>query len=280
MGEQIPRIVAALKERLPHKVVLDGEAAVLKAGGISDFEALQDEVDRPGSERIVYVSFDILYLDGFDLRAVPFVERRQVLAELFLRVTGDRIQLSPYIEENGNAVFQQACAHQLEGIVSKRKDSAYRSGRQDSWLKCKCYETETFPIIAFTEKLGAKPRPIASLYVGRWEGKRLVYGGKVGTGFSNRMLHTLRETLDPLIRPTSPLSVDVRKPKATWVEPLLQIDVQYASITSAGVLRAASFKGIRADLTIGHRPAVKALGTQALSSGPVRVIARIRATAH
>jgi bifunctional non-homologous end joining protein LigD len=243
-------IVEALEELLEHQLILDGEAAVLRGGGISDFHALQNEVDYPRSPLIVYVVFDILYLDGFDLRAAPFMERRRVLENLFLVIQSDRVQLNPYIEEDGRAVFEAACANQLEGTISKKKGAGYLSGRNWCWQKCKCYETDTFPVVGFTEKLGANPRRIASLYIGRWEGNRLLYGGKVGTGFSDKLLHTLREVLDPLIRPTSPLSVAVRKPKATWVEPVLQIDVRYGSVTSAGVLRAASYKGIRADLAV------------------------------
>src|SRR4051812_1456469 len=112
----------------------------------------------------------------------------------------------------------------LEGIVAKRVDAPYRSGRQDIWIKLKCVKSDTFPIVAFVEKLGARSRKIASLYVGRWDGDRLIYAGKARSGYSEVIARELRERLDSLVRRTSPLSVPVKKPKATWVEP--QIDAE------------------------------------------------------
>src|SRR5206468_4352766 len=106
-------------------------------------------------------------------------------------------------------------------------DAPYRPGRQETWLKLKCKKSETFPIIAFVEKLGAHPRRVASLYVGRREDGKLLYAGKVRTGYTQTTARELRERLDPLIRRTSPLDLPVKKPKATWVEPTLEIEVQY-----------------------------------------------------
>jgi bifunctional non-homologous end joining protein LigD len=140
----------------------------------------------------------------------------------------------------------------LEGIVAKRADTPYRSGRQDSWIKLKCVKSDTFPIIAFVEKLGARPRKIASLYVARWEGDRLIYAGKARSGYSETVARELRERLDPLIRKTSPLSVPVKKPKATWVEPKVDAEIEFSAVTDDGLLRAAVFKGLRDDLGAPH----------------------------
>ena len=104
----------------------------------------------------------------------------------------------------------------LEGIVSKQQDAPYRSGRVESWIKVKCGKRDAFPIVAFVEKLGAKPRRIASFYVGRREGNRLLYAGTVRGGFTEPEARDLRERLDPFIRKDSPLSEPVKKPKATW----------------------------------------------------------------
>jgi bifunctional non-homologous end joining protein LigD len=119
----------------------------------------------------------------------------------------------------------------------------------------KCTKSETYPIIAFVEKLGAKPRKIASLYVGCREGNKLLYAGKVRTGYTESIARELREKLDSLIVKQSPLSIPVKKPKATWVKPLIDAEVEYSAITDDGLLRAAVFKGLREDLA---RPAVKA----------------------
>jgi bifunctional non-homologous end joining protein LigD len=145
-------------------------------------------------------------------------------------------------------VFAKACEMRLEGIISKRADSAYRSGRNDNWIKTKCTKSDTYPIVAFVEKLGAKPRRVASLYIGRRAGERLLYAGKVRTGYTETIARDLREKLDPFIRRTSPLAVPIDKPKATWVEPMLEAEVQFSSITADGLLREAVYKGLREDL--------------------------------
>ena len=160
-----------------------------------------------------------------------------------------------FLEADGTRVFEHACRMGLEGIVAKRVDAPYRSGRQDIWIKLKCVKSDTFPIVAFVEKLGARPRKIASLYVGRWEGDRLIYAGKARSGYTETVARELRERLDPLIRKTSPLSVPVKKPKATWVEPKVDAEIEYSAITDDGLLRAAVFKGLRDDL---GAPRVKA----------------------
>ncbi len=160
-----------------------------------------------------------------------------------------------FLEADGTHVFEHACRMGLEGIVAKRVDAPYRSGRQDSWIKLKCTKSDTFPIVAFVEKLGARPRKIASLYVGRWEGDRLIYAGKTRSGYTEAVARELRERLDPLIRKTTPLSVPVKKPKATWVEPEVDAEIEYSAVTDDGLLRAAVFKALRDDLAA---PRVKA----------------------
>jgi bifunctional non-homologous end joining protein LigD len=145
-------------------------------------------------------------------------------------------------------VFEQACKLGVEGVVGKRTDASYRSGRQETWIKLKCKKSEAYPIVAFVEKLGAKPRKIASLYVGRREGGKLVYAGKVRTGYTETTARELRERLDPLVRKQSPLSIAVKKPKATWVEPEIDAEVEYGALTDDGLLREAVFKGVRDDL--------------------------------
>src|SRR4051812_8962070 len=161
--------------------------------GVSDFHLLQDELAKKAAERLTYLVFDLLYLDGFDLRAASLQDRKRLLSQLlekgFSKVS--RIQLNPHIEADASAIIEHACAMHLEGIVSKEIHSLYRSGRQDDWIKIKCAKTDTFPIIAFVEKLGASPRRIASLYLGRWEGDQLLYAGKAQTGFQQRMLYEL-----------------------------------------------------------------------------------------
>ena len=132
----------------------------------------------------------------------------------------------------------------LEGILSKQRNSPYRSGRTETWIKAKCKLRRAFPIIAFVEKLGASPRKVASLNVGRWDGDRLLYAGKVGTGYTEMVARELHERLDPHIRKLSPLSVPLVKPKATWIDPVLEAEVECTAETADGLLREAVFKGV------------------------------------
>jgi len=231
------------------QAILDGEAIVPDERGVSDYHKLQEDLAKGRTDRLIYFAFDLLYLDGADLRNAPLVERKRMLAELLSGVPENgRIQLNQHIEAEASAVFREACAMNIEGIVSKERGSPYRSGRQESWIKVKCVKSETYPIVAFVEKLGASPRRIASLYLGRWEGEKLLYAGKAQTGFKHQTLYELRERLDPYIRKTSPLSVPVKKPKATWVEPVLEAEIEFSALTADKLLRAPVFKGIREDL--------------------------------
>jgi len=258
-----------IKQLQRRELILDGEVVIPDARGVSDFHALQNDLAGGRADRLVYFVFDVLYRDGWDLRAAPLIARKEALAELFAESSPmKRIRLSEHLEADADAVFRQACAMNIEGIVSKERDSIYRSGRQESWIKVKCIKTETFPIIAFVEKLGASPRRIASLYLGRWEGGKLLYAGKAQTGFKQEMLYELRERLDPYIRKTSPLSVPVKKPKATWVEPVVLAEIAYSALTAEKRLRAPVYKGIREDL-LDIKPS--RIQREEISSARVRV---------
>jgi bifunctional non-homologous end joining protein LigD len=133
----------------------------------------------------------------------------------------------------------------VEGFVSKLADSPYRSGRNDTWIKATCRKRDTFVVVGFV------PAPAGSLkaiYLGRREGKDLIYTGKAGTGFTGATARALREKLDPIAVRKSPLSVPLKKPKATWVAPHVLADIEYRSITADGKMRHGSFKGVREDL--------------------------------
>jgi DNA polymerase I len=215
--------------------------------GIPDFQALRRELSQKDSKHLVYLAFDLLYLDGRDLRQKSYVERKGELQEL-LTDAAEILSYVEYLEGDGDEAFRHACQLGLEGLVCKRRDSPYRSGRQDFWIKLKCKKSDDFPIVAFVEKLGARPRKIASLYVGRWEGERLLYAGKVGTGYTETTARELREKLDPLMIKHSPLSMAVKKPKATWLKPVALAEISFGGVTEDGVLREAVFKRLVDDV--------------------------------
>jgi bifunctional non-homologous end joining protein LigD len=250
--EQFSTIAAAARKLKARSAILDGEAVVYGADGVPDFQQLRGELGCQRSERVRYHAFDLLYLDGQDLRNVSYVNRKRLLQQL-LNDPPQTLIFVDYIEADGKEVLRNACKMGLEGLVAKRIDAPYRSGRQETWLKLKCKTSETFPIIAFVEKLGAHPRKVASLYVGRREGGKLLYAGKVRSGYTETTARELRERLDPLIRRTSPLSVLVKKPKATWVEPTIEAEVEYGALTDDGLLRQAVYKGTRDDLVRAPR---------------------------
>jgi bifunctional non-homologous end joining protein LigD len=255
--EQFGPIAKAASKLKVREAIIDGEATVLGNTGLPDFQALRRELGNRKSSRLLLHAFDLLYLNGRDLRRAPLVERKHALKRL-LEGAPHSLAYVDFLEADGTRVFEQACRMGIEGIVAKRVDMPYRSGRQDSWIKLKCTKSDTYPIVAFVEKLGARPRKIASLYVGRWEGDRLVYAGKARSGYTEAVARELRERLDPLIRRTSPLSVPVKKPKATWVEPKVDAEIEYSAVTDDGLLRAAVFKGLRDDLAA---PRVQASST-------------------
>ena len=241
--EQFSSIAAAAPELNADTAVIDGEAVVYGANGVPDFQQLRRELGRRRSARIRYHAFDLLYLNGYDLRGLAYLERKRLLQQVLKEAPEPFVYVED-LEAEGDDVFRAACNLGLEGIVAKRADAPYRSGRQGSWIKLKCKKSDTFPIVAFVEKLGARPRKIASLYVGRREHGKLLYAGKVRTGYTESTARELRERLEPLIRKKSPLSVAVKKPKATWVEPEVDAEVEFGTLTEDGLLREAVFKAL------------------------------------
>jgi bifunctional non-homologous end joining protein LigD len=245
-------IAHALPALPADNLILDGEAVVADTRGIPDFGLPHAGLAAGRKDRLLYYAFDLLYLDGVDLRGVRLAERKRVLAEL-LAGSSERILYTEHLEGDGPEIHERACAMGLEGIISNQQDAPYRSGRTESWIKVKCGKRGAFPIVAFVEKLGAKPRRIASLYVGRREGDRLLYAGKVRSGYTEAVARDLRETLDPFIRKDSPLSQPVKKPKATWVEPVIEAEIAYSTLTENALLREAIFKGLRQDRDVRRR---------------------------
>ncbi|RWM92792.1 MAG: DNA ligase D [Mesorhizobium sp.] len=248
------RIVQAAAGLPVKSAIIDGEAVVIGDTGLPDYQALERELGNPNSSRLIFYAFDLLHLDGRDLRQQPLVERKAAL-ETLLKDSAPTLTYAEHLEVSGREMFDHACRMGLEGIVSKRSDAPYRSGVQTSWVKVKCIKSDTFPIVAFVEKLGAEPRRIASLYIGRREGDRLLYAGKAQSGYTLEVARRVRERLDPLIIGKSPLSEPIVKPKATWVRPEVLAEVQFSGVTDRGILREAVFKGLREDLvTVPPKP--------------------------
>jgi bifunctional non-homologous end joining protein LigD len=222
------------------RAIFDGEVVVIKDGR-TNFSELQAELASGRQRAMVFYAFDLLFLEGFDLRGSPQIERKRVLKMLFDETgLAHPVLYSDHLITDGNEMFAHACKLNWEGIISKNGDAPYRSDRNEGWLKVKCVQKGKFPVIGFEKD----PSGVAALYLGKREGKELRYMGKVGTGWSRTVSSEIRKQLNTVISPKSKLTKPIRKPKATWVELSFTAEVEYRDITSEGLLRQSSFKGL------------------------------------
>lgn len=221
--------------------IIDGEAVIQDEEGLTDFGALQDDLAKGGSDRIIFFAFDLLYLDGHDLRRTPLVERKRLLSEL-MREKRKRLHFSAHQEGSGASMLKHACQIGIEGIVSKRADGLYVSRRSNAWTKVTCRKRETF----FVAGLAYNKRKFEGIYLARRDD--LSYAGKVENGFTPQSQRELETKAKGLASTISPLSTRVSKPKARWLKPEVMVEVEYRALTGQGKLRHPSFKGIREDL--------------------------------
>lgn len=253
---RLPSIAAEARRLKLKTAILDGEAVVLDEHGRSDFGMLQRALGRqpathePGE--IILFAFDLLYLDGRDLRRVPLIGRRRLLDPILAGREG-AIRLSEEVEADGDELLRAACAHGLEGIVAKHRDRPYRSGRRPDWLKITCTRRDSFVIVGFEPS--TVPGAIGRLLLAARKGGELVYVGGCSTGWTREESVKLRELLEE-IETDSP-AVNLKRKGAVFAEPFLVADVEYRAWTGEGRLRHPSFKGIREradDATVYHLP--------------------------
>jgi DNA polymerase I len=234
------RIAAAVRKLPVNKIVLDGEVVVQSQTGASDFAALVEDLDKGRQDRFVYFAFDLLHLDGFDITAAPLIERKRVLAALLAEAGEGPIAYSEHLEIEGEEMFRRAAAMGLEGIVSKRADSPYRSGRSRSWLKIKQVKRELLTIVGYA----VSGDRLASLHVARRTGKSLAYAGQVGTGFSARAAADLIRRLRPLMIEEPSLAVPAPTARDRWVGPAFAAEIEYRDISEDRLLRHAAFHSL------------------------------------
>jgi bifunctional non-homologous end joining protein LigD len=224
--------------KLRSQTIFDGEIVVVH-GGRTNFSELQADLAKGRQDRMLFYAFDILFHNGADLRGRAQLERKEILKEL-IDMLDPPVIYSEHHEGDGQELFEAASKLKYEGIVSKRIDAPYRSERVEAWQKIKTVQKGRFPVVGFIKD----PTGVAALYLGKQEGKDLVYMGKVGTGWSRTKSAEIRKALDTVISPKQKLTRTIKKPKATWVEPKFYAEVEYRDITSEGLLRASSFKGL------------------------------------
>jgi bifunctional non-homologous end joining protein LigD len=246
---ELPSIARAIAALPVERALLDGEVAVLLPDGRTSFQALQNAFGGSGAS-LVYFAFDALAIDDHDLAPRPLEQRKAALAALVARAHDPRIRYSDHVIGNGGACFREACKRGLEGIVSKRRDSPYAPGRGGAWLKTKCVLRQELVIGGYTDPEGTRTH-VGALLVGYYDGKRLVYAGKVGTGFTMKTLLELKQALTPLEVAESPFDPEPARAWTGvgrhWVEPRLVAEVAFSEWTQDGRLRHPSFQGLRRD---------------------------------
>jgi len=227
--------------------VLDGEVVALGDGGAASFSALQNALSEGDVDALVYFAFDLLFLDGEDLRKEPLANRKAALAQLLSSAGDGPARYSEDFDRPGGTMLRHACRIGLEGIVSKRVDAPYRSGRGGDWLKSKCTQRQEFVITGYVPS-EATGRGLRSILVGVHEGDALVPAGRVGTGFTARSSNKLRKELDARRTARSAYSgAAAREHGIVWVKPELVAEVEFRAWTASRQLRHASFLGLRED---------------------------------
>ncbi len=270
-SRRMPGIAAAAARLKVKDAILDGEVVAFNEKGVANFADLQAAFQEGKESDLTYVAFDLLHLDGRNLRGLPFLERKAILASL-LRGSGENsvIRFSEHLQTRGALVFAEACRLGAEGIVSKLASAKYTSGRSSAWFKVKCIQEQEFVIGGFTPRSTGSDG-IGALLLGYCDQGTLRYAGRSGTGFSQRTQKALRARLDPLLRKKTPFADrpegvlgDVR-----WVEPVLVAQVAFSNWTRDNLVRQAAFKGLREDKTAKEVIREIAVAPAAVSPPPV-----------
>lgn len=257
--EKFPNLAEALKAFPAMTAILDGEVVIVDRSGRSSFQSLQQSMGKGGkggkgsSSKVpafVFQIFDVIYLNGYSLTQTPLKERKALLEELLssAKVKG-ALRYSDHVEGNGAQFFKQACEYGIEGIVSKLAASTYESTRNRNWVKTKCIKRQEFVIAGYTPSKKGFPG-FGSLVLGVYDKGKLVYSGRVGTGFSIKQRLELQKKLDQISQPTMPFAVKPTDPglrDAHWATPQLIGEVEFMEWTADGSIRHPSFQGLRED---------------------------------
>jgi bifunctional non-homologous end joining protein LigD len=249
MDAAYPELVDALSIKGPD-LLIDGEIVAFK-GGQTSFERLQQRMQIRDAERarrspvaIYYYIFDLLELDGEDMRPLPLLDRKARLREA-LAFHG-HLRYATYRRGDGEAAFRSACQRGWEGVIAKRAASPYVATRSRDWLKLKCAHGQELVIGGWTDPKGSRER-LGALLVGYYEQGKLRYAGKVGTGFDRQTLNRLGDELERLERPSSPFETGGPPRNARWAEPELVAEIGFAEWTRDGKLRQPRYQGLRDD---------------------------------
>jgi bifunctional non-homologous end joining protein LigD len=247
---KFPNVAAAIAELPARAALIDGEVVVETEAGVSSFSGLQAALKAGDRESFIYYVFDLLHLDGRDLSGLPLIERKAELARLVGGARRGPIVYSEHFEGSGEVVLRHACQMSLEGIVSKRKDAPYRGGRSDTFIKTKCTNAQEFVVGGYARST-VLPRAIGALVVGYYDRGRLVYAGRIGTGYTRAVARGLWKRLHPLEIEALPFDQippeEARRRDVVWVGPETVIEAQFRGWTADALERQGAFKGVRDD---------------------------------
>jgi len=243
-NNRFPTIAEALA-KLKIEAVFDGEIVAVDNKGTPSFQALQNSMND-ASVPIIYMIFDLIFLEGKDLRDLPLIERKKTLKKLLPKTKNSVLQYSDHVVGTGKELFQVAEKKGWEGIMAKEADSSYISKRSRSWLKIKTHGRQEAVICGFTQPKGSREE-FGALLLGVYENEKLRYVGSVGTGFDRKTLKNVMDKLRPLITDKAPFKPLPKGLKATWVKPKLLCEISFAEWTKDGHMRQPVFLGLRED---------------------------------
>ncbi|HUQ26424.1 MAG TPA: DNA ligase D [Burkholderiales bacterium] len=244
--EKMPHVARALEKLKLTDTWLDGEVVVLTAEGRSSFQALQNAFEAGRDSAMVYYVFDAPYLDGKDQTRLPLRERKKRLQKA-LKGKNGVIRFSEHLDAPASEALEQACKLGLEGLIGKETGSVYQAGRARTWVKLKCRPRQEFVIVGYTAPGGSRSH-FGALLLGQYsETGKLEFAGKVGTGFDEDLLQQLMKKMRPLKRPDAPVVNPPREKGLQWIRPVLVAEIAFTEKTNEGILRQASFMGLRAD---------------------------------
>jgi bifunctional non-homologous end joining protein LigD len=241
--------IASEVARLPvQNATLDGEVVVLTENGTTNFADLQAAFMEGARSPLTYFCFDLLHVDGRSTRELPLIDRKSLLEDLLQGTDANTLRISEHLTGHGPEMFAKACDLQVEGIISKRVAALYSAGRGRDWLKLKCVHEQEFVIGGFTLPSNGT-HGIGALLLGYYEDGRLVYAGRTGTGFTQKLHKLIRDRLEPLrVAQAAFAAVNAEARRgAIWVKPELVAQVRFATWTADQQLRQASFLGLRED---------------------------------
>ena len=267
--DRFPTVARAVSGLKPERLVLDGEVVAFAASGVSAFQLLQQSLASARGNALDYIVFDLLQVGTTDVRRAPLDERRALLARALKGARGAHPpRISEELPGHGAALLTAACRVGLEGIICKRRDAPYESGRARSWLKVKCGKRQEFVVVGYTPPRGSR-LVLGSLLLGVHEGDTIRYAGRVGTGMPDALLRALGHRLGPLKRSTPPVARKPARlpPGVQWVEPVLVVEVAFTEWTADGLLRHPALIAVREDKQATEVVRERATRTTRLTGG-------------